>query len=376
MDIKGKISKGLGRIMIVAACIGVVPAGAGYLHAQDKPFTIVIDPGHGGKDTGATGTGKYKKEFEKDIVLSVGLMVRDKLKKQMPDVKVIMTRDTDKFVELFERGAIANRAQADLFVSIHANSAGYKAEGTETYVLGIHRNKTNLEVAKRENAVILLEDDYETNYDYDPNAPESVIGLTLMQEDFLEMSKRLAHLVEESYGKVGKRKNRGVKQAGFIVLHQTYMPSILTEIGFLSNSREEVFLHSKKGQEKIAASIVDGIIRYKDELDKISNIDEPGETDTISEKRIIKGVTFKVQIASAARKVETVPSNFKGLKGVEAVKVGKYYKYYYGKTSDYNQIVRMREEAVKKGYEGAFVVAFKGKERLSVRKVLQENSGQ
>ncbi len=336
--------------------------------AQSRPFTIIIDPGHGGKDTGATGTGKYKNEFEKDIVLDVGLKVRDKLKKMIPGVKIIMTRDKDEFIELFERGAIANRAKADLFVSIHANSAGFKAEGTETYVLGIHRNKTNLEVAKRENAVILLEDDYQSKYDYDPNTPESIIGLTLMQEDFLEMSKRLAHLLEKSYEKTGKRKARGVKQAGFIVLHQTYMPSILTEIGFLSNKKEEAFLHSKKGKNLIAESIAKAIQQYKDELEKISNEEE---NSTTGEENIFPGVTFKVQIASASRKIDTAPYNFKGLKGVETVKVGNFYKYYYGKTSDYDQIRQMQKEAVEKGYKGAFVVAFKGKERLSIRKLLR-----
>jgi N-acetylmuramoyl-L-alanine amidase len=338
------------------------------INAQEKLFTVVIDPGHGGKDTGNLGTKRYKNKREKDIVLAVSLQVQQMIKKEMPDTKLILTRDKDVFIELKNRGAIANKADADLFISIHANAASFKARGTETYVLGVHRNKTNLAVAKRENDVILLEEDYEKHYSYDPHSPASIISLTLMQEDYLDQSIRLATIVEDTFITVGKRKSRGVKQAGFVVLHQTYMPSILIEIGFLTNKNEEDFLRKKNGRKAIAKSIVAGIKKYKQELDtnKVERI--------LTESNIFKGVVFKTQIASSANKVSTKSYNFKGLKGVERVKVGKYYKYYLGKTNDYSLIKQQQILAVEKGYKSAFIVAFKGKERISINDLLKPSN--
>ena len=333
--------------------------------AQEKSFIVVIDPGHGGKDSGSTGTKRYKDKNEKDIVLSVSLMIQDMMKKEMPDTKLILTRDKDVFIELAKRGEIANKANADLFISIHANAASYKAKGSETYVLGVHRNETNLAVAKRENDVILLEEDYEKHYSYDPHSPASIISLVLMQEDYLDQSIQLASIVEDSFEKVGKRKSRGVKQAGFVVLHQTYMPSILIEIGFLTNKAEEDFLRKKKGRKEIARSIVAGIKKYKKELEKNKVIVHTEDS------QIFNGIVFKIQIASSANKVATKSYNFKGLNGVERVKVGKFYKYYFGKTSDYNQIKKEKALAVQKGYKGAYVVAFRGKERVSLNKLLK-----
>ena len=338
--------------------------------AQVNDFTVVIDPGHGGKDSGTTGTKRYKDKNEKDIVLAVALELEKLLKSKMPSTKVILTRDKDVFIELNKRGEIANKANADLFISIHANAASYKATGTETYVLGVHRNETNLAVAKRENDVILLEKDYEKHYSYDPHSPASIISLTLMQEDYLDQSIRMAKIVEKSFSEIGKRRTRGVKQAGFVVLHQTYMPSILIEIGFLSNKEEEDFLRKKSGQQKIASSILNGIKKYKQELDKNSVV-ETSVTENNVDSRIFDGVIFKVQIASSSNKVTTKPYNFKGLKEVERVKVGKHYKYYLGKTANYTTIKKLQEKAVKKGYASAFIVAFRGSERISVAKLLK-----
>ncbi len=343
------------------------------LHAQDKTFTVVLDPGHGGKDTGTTGTTRYKDQNEKDIVLAVALKVGALLEKEIPGVKIIYTRKTDTFIELNKRGEIANKANADLFVSIHANAASYKANGTETYVLGVHRNPTNLAVAKRENDVILLEENYEKHYSYDPHSPASIISLTLMQEDYLDQSIRLAKIIEKSFAEVGKRRARGVKQAGFVVLHQTYMPSVLIEIGFLSNKAEEDFLRKSSGQQKIALSIADAIKKYKKELDKNTVTTKPVSTKTDS-KFVFKDVFFKVQIASSSNKVSTKPYNFKGLEGVERVKVGKYYKYYLGKTHDFNSIKKYKEKAKTKGFTSAFVVAFRGNERISVDQLLKSAS--
>ncbi len=355
------------RIVFISILGFLMCFSALKMSAQEKEFTVVIDPGHGGKDTGTTGTKRYKNLYEKNVVLNVALEVEKKLKEQMPGIKVILTRRDDTFIELKKRGDIANKADADLFISIHANAASYKANGTETYVLGVHRNETNLAVAKRENDVILLEEDYERHYSYDPHSPASIISLTLLQEDFLDQSIRIAKIMENSLKNVGKRRSRGVKQAGFVVLHQTYMPSILIEIGFLSNKEEEDFLRNKKGQEKIATSIVSGIKTYKNELEK--NAIKVSHSN-VSKSNIYEGIDFKVQIASGTRKIETKSYNFKGLKKVERVKVENFYKYYYGKTADYNQIKRYKKEAVAKGYTSAFIVAFKGKERLSLNKLL------
>ena len=348
------------------------------IQAQDKTFTVVIDPGHGGKDSGTTGTKRYKDKNEKDIVLGIALKIEKMMKKEMPQTKLVFTRKKDVFIPLKKRGEIANKAKADLFVSIHANAASYKASGTETYVLGVHRNKTNLNVAKRENDVILLEKDYEKHYSYDPKSPASIIGLTIMQEDYLEMSKRMANILETCFLEIGKRRIRGVKQAGFVVLHQTFMPSVLIEVGFLSNNKEEDFLRSDKGQAKIAKSIVAGIKEYKKELDKntVVSVIKTSQKETPSKittekPNIFKGIIFKVQIASSSKKVRTKAKNFKGLKKVEAVKVGKYYKYYLGKTADYTKIKELKNQAKKKGYESAFIVAFKGNERVSVSQLIK-----
>jgi len=340
------------------------------LQAQDNDFTVVIDPGHGGKDTGTTGTTRYKDKNEKDIVLAVALELEKLIKSKMPATKLILTRNKDVFIELKKRGEIANKANADLFISIHANAASYKATGTETYVLGVHRNETNLAVAKRENDVILLEEDYEKHYSYDPHSPASIISLTLMQEDYLDQSIRMAKIVEKSFSEVGKRHTRGVKQAGFVVLHQTYMPSILIEIGFLSNNEEEDFLRKKSGQQKIASSILAGIKKYKEELDKNSVVYSSSNNELKEGSQIFDEVVFKVQIASSANKVATKHYNFKGLKEVERVKVGKHYKYYLGKTSNYTSIKKLQTKAKEKGYNSAFVVAFRGSERISVAKLL------
>lgn len=339
-------------------------------NAQDNVFTVVIDPGHGGKDSGTTGTKRYKDKNEKDIVLAVSLELKKLMKIKMPNTKVILTRDKDVFIELNKRGEIANKANADLFISIHANAASYKATGTETYVLGVHRNETNLAVAKRENDVILLEEDYEKHYSYDPHSPASIISLTLMQEDYLDQSIRMAKIIEKSFSDVGKRNSRGVKQAGFVVLHQTYMPSVLIEIGFLSNKEEEDFLRKKIGQQKIASSILSGIVKYKEELDK-NSISVVLTNTSENETLIFSDVLFKVQIASSSNRVSTKPYNFKGLKGVERVKVGSHYKYYLGKTADYNKIKELQSKAVEKGYTSAFIVAFKGEERISIAKLLK-----
>lgn len=222
---------------------------------------MVIDAGHGGKDPGATGPGHTN---EKDVALAVALKLGNYIKKNYPDINVIYTRKTDEFVELHERADIANRNKADLFIAIHCNSSpNPDAYGTSTYVLGLHRTEANLEVAKRENAVILLEDDRAKNYEFDPNSAEGHIIMSMKQNAFLDQSIDMASKMETQYENGAKRKSLGVKQAGFYVLYKTTMPSLLSEIGFISNPDEEKFLKSAKGQDEIAESIFSAFQEYK-----------------------------------------------------------------------------------------------------------------
>lgn len=363
------------------------------IQAQTKPFTIVLDAGHGGHDSGNLGTRRYDKT-EKDIALDVTLKVGAILNEDARDIKVLYTRTTDVYPDLWQRAKIANESNADFFISIHCNFFKNNASGTETFVLGLNRNSTNLEIAKRENDVILLEKDHEKHYQYDPNAPESIIGLTLMQEEYLDKSIELAQTVEDLFVSQVGRSSRGVKQAGLIVLHQTYMPSVLIEIGFLSNKEEEDFLNTQSGQLKIANSIADAIKKYKlhitqNEVDiytvkpAINNDEKKLDNIIIAKKNIIETkketkakdtiVYFKVQLAAGANKLEANPSNFKGLKAVERVKTGNIYKYYIGNSNDFNEIETLRLMAREKGYKSAFIVAFKNNQQIDIENILKSN---
>ena len=342
--------------------------------SQNDKFIVVIDAGHGGKDPGGVANG-YR---EKDVALNVSLLLGKLLSNT--EVNVVYTRKTDVFIGLWKRGKIANNAKADLFVSIHCNTVNNsKPYGTETFVLGLHANKQNLEIAKKENAVILLEDDYKERYEgFDPNSEESVLGLTLLQEENLDKSFSLAAEIQQNFSQNLKRKNRGVKQAGFVVLHQTYMPSVLIELGFLSNKNEGKFLNSKMGQQQMAKEIAKAITKYYQQLkantvvsqsvnidDSISNTYLPNETATEEE------VIFKIQIASSKNKLKAKSYNFRGLKNIERVKVGSYYKYYYGITSNYQEVKNALLKAKKKGYSDAYIAAFKNGEKTSLSKVLK-----
>ena len=330
------------------------------------PFKVVLDAGHGGKDPGRPAKNYSEKDIALDIVLAVGKKLEGH-----KDIEVVYTRKKDVFVELKERGKIANDADADLFVSVHCNAFHTQAFGTETYVLGLHANDENFEVAKQENSVIFLEDNYQEKYEgFDPNSPEAVIGLTLMQEEFLDQSLLLASSIQSNFRDDLKRRDRGVKQAGFVVLHQTYMPSVLIETGFITNKEEGAFLNSKSGQDKVSGAIYDAIRDYKKNLDDNVVIEE---RPVVKEKpsRVFPGVDFKVQIASGAKKLETQPYNFKGLKGVEREKVGNHFKYYYGSSSDYDAVLAMRDQARKAGFKSAFVIAFKGDTRVLVSEIVK-----
>ena len=347
-------------------------------YAQEKPkFVVVLDAGHGGNDPGNRGNGYKEKDIALKVVLEVGRILE-----QDSRFKVVYTRKTDKFIELHERGSIANKAKADLFVSIHCNSHRSQAYGTETFVLGLHANDENFNVAKNENSVILLEDNYQQNYEgFDPNSPESIIGLTLMQEEYLDQSLTLASFVQNRFKKSLSKKSRGVKQAGFVVLHQTYMPSVLIELGFLTNNEEGKYLNSDKGQKEMAKSISTSVIDYKESLDAIyyvpktpePEVDNDDEKITVNVEgdKIYEGVTFKVQIAAGSTDIPLEPFNFNGLDQISKHQTGDLYKYYYGKTSNYTMVQELKDIAVSKGYPSSFIVAFKNDELIPLSEALK-----
>ena len=345
------------------------------VYSQDKKFIVVLDPGHGGNDPGNIGNG-YR---EKTIALKVVKEIRNELQK-INDIKVILTRDKDVLINLWKRGEIANKAKADLFVSIHCDSHSSNAYGAGTFVLGLHANKRNFDVAKRENAVISLEDNYRERYKgFDPNSEESVLGLTLLQEENLDKSFLLAADIQQNFSKALKRKNRGVKQAGFVVLHQTYMPSVLIELGFLTNKNEGKFLNSKSGQQKMAKEIARSIKKYYNQLklntvvvnDQISIENSKVDATIRDEDKLEEEVVFKIQIASSKNKIELKSYNFKGLKNVQRVKVGSYYKYYFGVTTIYNKVKNSLLKAKSKGYSDAYIAAFKKGKKVSLTEVLK-----
>lgn len=347
----------------------IVLTFSSFVNAQStsKKFVVVLDAGHGGKDPGNLGNG-YR---EKDIALKTVLSVGEALKKN-PNIKVVYTRKTDVFIDLFVRGKIANKEKADLFVSIHCDSHTSQAYGAGTFVLGTHRNQTNFEVAKKENSVIFMEEDYQKNYaGFDPNSPESVMSILLSQEEYLDQSILLASLIQKHFTSKLNRKDRKVKQAGFIVLHQTVMPSVLVELGFLTNKKEGAYLNSKKGQQQMSIAIKDAILQYKESLE--TNVSDYNITKNIDESinTRLNNIIFKVQIAASSKSLETKPYNFKGLRTISKLKAGSLYKYFYGNTSDYEQVKLLNKEAKSKGYNSSFIVAFKDGKKITLADALK-----
>ncbi|WP_111683040.1 N-acetylmuramoyl-L-alanine amidase family protein [Winogradskyella tangerina] len=344
------------------------------LHAQEDKFIVVLDAGHGGRDPGAISNGYKEKEIALDVVIELG-----KLMKDVDDIKVIYTRKTDKFIELWKRADIANKADADLFISIHCNSvANSKPYGTETWVLGENNAGRNFEFAKRENEVIFLEDNYEENYaGFDPSSPESEIALTIEQEVYVEQSVDLASKIENNFVNKAKRKSRGLKQHSLLVIRNTYMPSVLVELGFISNKKEGAFLNSRAGQVKMANALMDAIISYKKEIDQnvgssIIVSDEDNTEEPVEEiSKVYDDITFKVQIAASSRDLATKSYNFNGLSELSKEKVGQLFKYYYGNTSDYNKAMQLQEEAKSKGYPSSFVVAYKDGKQIELSEALK-----
>jgi N-acetylmuramoyl-L-alanine amidase len=349
--------------------------------------TVCIDAGHGGHDGGCQGSSSQ----EKHVALSIALKLGAYIEQNFPDVEVVYTRKTDVYLKLWERAAIANKVKADLFICVHANANDNKAAfGTETFVMGLHKSASNLNVAKRENSSILLEEDYKTQYsDFDPNSPESYIVLTMRQNAFLAQSLSFAAKVQTQFTERVGRKNRGVKQAGFLVLHQTNMPSVLIETGFLTNKAEEKFLVSDLGQDYLASAVFRAFKDYKNELEgkqkiEIAEVDkvveekkpdqEVKENEAPSKKNkeeLEKGVVYKVQIATSSKKLALKPENFKGIKGVTIYEAGGLYRYTVGREANMTEANRLQVRLRANGFEDAFVVAFSDGKRVSISNALQ-----
>jgi N-acetylmuramoyl-L-alanine amidase len=353
-----------------------------FAQNEFKVKKVVIDAGHGGHDGGCHGSFSN----EKDVALAIALKLGEYIESNFPDVEVIYTRKTDVFVPLFERAQIANKANADLFICIHVNSGQPSAYGTETYVMGLHKTESNLKVAQRENSVILYEDDYKNKYEnFDPNSPESYIALTLMQNAYLAQSIDFANKIQTQFRERVGRKDRGVRQAGFLVLHQTAMPSVLIETGFLTNKDEEKFLNSKIGQDYMASAIYRAFKEYKYGIEsKMNNTKEANESVTSDNQNVEETssqtvqtansnqIIFKVQIATSPKKVDTLPQNFKGLEGVTYTEQGGLFRYYVGNENSFENAVNLQKKVRDLGYKDAFIVAFENDERIAVSEAVNK----
>jgi N-acetylmuramoyl-L-alanine amidase len=360
-------------------------------------FKVTLDAGHGGKDFGAV----YNGHVEKNIALAVALKV-GKILEGMSAIEVNYTRKTDVFIDLVERANIANRADANIFVSIHCNAnANTAAYGTETHVMGMSKNASAMAVAKRENEVIIMEKDYKETYKgFDPNSPESIFGTTLMVEENQDNSIALASKIQHRFTDDLKKKNRGVKQAPYMVLHKAYMPRVLIEMGFISNPKEGNTLDSEEGQMEIAQAIANAIVSYKkdyfgsgeneNEIKPSQRVVEPEKAPEEEVKPIqgstpvnpvvkedtksvsTKGTVFKVQISASGKKLELTPSNFKGLKNISVISDnGTLYKYMYGETSSYDEAKQNLAEAKAKGFDSAYLIAFRDGKKITIQEALK-----
>lgn len=353
---------------------------------------VVIDAGHGGHDSGC----ESNQGMEKKNTLAIALKLGEKIKDNFPNIQVIYTRKKDEFLELHARADIANKAKADLFISIHCNSTETgQPHGTETYVLGMHKMQENLNVAKRENSSILLEEDYEQQYDgFDPNSNEAYIIFSLFQNAYLDKSILFAKNIEESFKNNAGRRSLGVKQAGFVVLRQTAMPSVLIETGFLNNPTEGAFISSEGGQETLAESIFLAFQKYKKAIET-KDIDREEDFKKVStaynastsaaQKSIIKrtstlpdnkhivadeknDVVFKVQMAASNKDV-TQTNRWKNVENLEVVKEGNVYKYFKTGIDNYEDAVKTLKSVRASGYSDAFIVAYKNGKRVSLDEV-------
>lgn len=400
-------------ILYIALCIGFVVSPCCIVQIEAKDFVLVIDPGHGGHDPGAIG----RISKEKNINLKVALKLGRQIQNNCPDVKVIYTRNKDVFIPLNRRAEIANNAKADLFISIHTNALAKNRtfKGASTWTLGLAKSDANLEVAKRENAVILYENDYQTRYaGFNPNSSESYIIFELMQDKYMSQSVHLATLVQKQFKNTCQRIDRGVHQAGFLVLKASAMPSILVELGFISTPEEEKYLNSESGSTSLANGIFRAFLTYKREQEIRLNgssktllpedvasthhsADESRkETVKQEEKQKEEGTetkprvkstakpvqktqptssqnrpVFKIQILASTRRLPKNDRQLKGLKDTEYYQEKGFYKYTIGASTDYNQVLRTLR-TIRPKFKDAFIVAFKNGKKMNVQTAIQE----
>jgi N-acetylmuramoyl-L-alanine amidase len=371
----------LQRIIVVFLLITIVVFPCQSQNANNGIKKIVIDPGHGGKDPGNLGTGRYK-ETEKHIALDISLLFGNYVKEAYPDIEIIYTRKTnDKFLELHERTQLANDNNADLFISIHCDAwTSPNANGAGVYVMGMSKLKANMDIAMKENAVIYLEDDYKQNYEgFDPNSPESYIVFSLTQNTYLGQSLQIAEEVQQQFATRANRKSRGVKQAPFYVISRANMPSILIECGFLTNPKEEDYLNSKQGKVYLASAIFRAFRSYKESIDmasiQVDNKEQNKEKKIEIKKEVIEKVNpkkpsiiFKVQIGTYLKEMKN-SERFKDIIAEEEVVNGTY-KYFVGNTKSKEQADKLKINMVNKGFNGAFVIALKDGIRINVKEAL------
>lgn len=356
--------------MFIVFCIPTVTLGG---PRDTKNWCIVIDAGHGGKDPGTVSGRNY----EKTINLAIALELGRELERRVDGIKVVYTRNDDRFIALSDRSKIANSASGDLFISIHTNSSTNKsASGTETFVMGVDKGSANLAVAMRENGVVSLEADYKTTYEgYDPNDSESFIMFSLMQYSYQTQSLELARLTQNKY-KERELSSRGVKQSGFLVLWHTAMPSILTEVGFLSNDADARHMTSAAGQRSIAHALAESVESYMKNNPKIdlstikptqSTLEQNRIPDTITSHASQGKVSYSVQIKSSSTRLPINATNF----GPYVIriwerKVKNVYKYYVDRVISYKEALLLQGK-LRDNYRDAFVVAFSGKEQIEVK---------
>ena len=364
--------------------------------SQSNSFKITLDAGHGAHDYGAVYEGRIEKNIALAIVLKVGKMLE-----ATPQLQVNYTRKTDVFIDLIERANIANRFNANIFVSIHCNAnRNTAADGTETYVMGLSKVASNLEAAKKENSVITLEKDYKQKYEgFDPNSPETMIGMTLMQEEYLDNSIALASKIEDAFADLGKKiRGGGVKQAPFMVLHKAYMPRVLIEVGFISNIIEGNRLNSEEGQDEIAIAIAGAIISYKKEYFGADDVPQTGElpsqiaaekeaeekvaatekvavraVDPIENKNLVVNskIIFKVQLLATQKSLDKSSKNFKGLNNVSSVFENNFFKYMYGETTNYEEAKKLLQEAKSNGFNTAYLIALKDGQKINIQDAIK-----
>jgi len=378
------------------------------IQAQDARFTVVLDAGHGGHDPGAMSANSKEKDINLQIVLDLGAIIEQKFK----DVKVIYTRKTDKYLTLQERADVVNDHHADLFICIHTNaSLSSAAYGAETFTLGLAKTRANLDVAMRENSVILLEEDYRTKYKgFDPNSVDSYIMFEFMQDKYIDKSVEFSSIIQKQFVSYCQRTDRGVRQAGFWVLHRSACPSVLVEVGFISNPAEERYLTSDQGQKEMATAVFNAFVDYKRTHDKksgrqmssVSKIDQPSkreehnqkqsshseevgdhkpEIDTVAKKNqnvtplilpvnLAHRPVFKVQLFVTSKNVKAKSKEFKGVDNIDYFVEDGMNKYTVGNETDYARIEKVRKEIVSK-FPKAFIIAFQGDKKISAREALK-----